>query len=162
MLGLPRLSPILIDFGLQEACVHSNLSGNRGAGSGGIRLWIGLPQKLKECSLLETLLLVCSRSLFSFQPFWLNVFKQAARVPWIFCDRFIAKNWTRPLAFSAGLSEDAPTAMCVMWRLDRCWWPGHVGRCQVGLRGWQGSRCLLDTEQGGRGGALHKSFWHLP
>lgn len=35
------------------------------------------PSETKECSPLEPSLLVCSWSLFSFQPFWLNVFKQA-------------------------------------------------------------------------------------
>lgn len=35
------------------------------------------PSETKECSPLELFLLVCSWSLFSFQPFWLNVFKQA-------------------------------------------------------------------------------------
>lgn len=38
---------------------------------------IRAPSETKECSPLEPFLLVCSWSLFSFQPFWLNVFKQA-------------------------------------------------------------------------------------
>lgn len=55
-------------------------SRERVGGWGGYRMWIELPQ----CSPLELLLLVCSWSLFFFQPFWLNVFKQAIGVLWIF------------------------------------------------------------------------------
>lgn len=51
------------------------------------------PSETKECSPLELFLLVCSWSLFSFQPFWLNVFKQAVWWVMILYDRFTAEKW---------------------------------------------------------------------
>lgn len=69
----------LIDFGLQEACVHSNLSGIARKGKRGGREEQNVNRassETKGSSSLELFLLVCSWSLFSFQPFWPNVFKQ--------------------------------------------------------------------------------------
>lgn len=68
------------------------------------------PSETKERSPLELFLLVCACSLFSFQPFWLNVFKHAYWGLLIFSDRFIAGDWT-VFTESVGISEDVPLIM---------------------------------------------------